>query len=507
MNFLKYTIISLILLIVGCSPNSFTDRGKGGQEKTEENKQQFKPLRAKFKPLHAIKNPARGFWVEKTHVGLQGIAVLPLSDNWIKKMNKRDHTFDDNLSLVQLYIYLTQYVGEKIPNKALDALDKLFDQAKKKGYKFVLRFAYDYNGHITNATYKDVFRHLHNLAPFIKSHKGMIAVWQRGFIGMWGEGHGSPMAHNYRGWAKMELNIFQGRQITERYPPDKSRLDRFLTDKYMRRIGYNNDFFTASEHPLAKGNDYVLGTPIYRQVTKQSPHLMVVGEMPWETDGKWGLNKIISVKKILQIFRDHHYNMFSVTHNNGLNIKHWKNYYLTPSMLDQLNIVYNINYFKNKSGNIVKRTAYEFIRDHLGYRLLFDFKATTISVNQGILKYNIVFENTGFSAIHNPRPVYLVFIDGNGKIAKKEKLDTNPDKWQPYNPDANNYQLLQHQIKGRLDVSSLTGKFKVGLWLPDPANGLKKKAQYDIIFANRNLIIWEDANNQYRINILGSVEL
>src|SRR5690606_15765402 len=155
------------------------------------------------------------------------------------------------------------------------------------------------------------------------------------------------------------------RQTTIRYPVQKDKIR--LEKPYLDRIGYNNDYFTASEHPRAPDNDYVFGTPIYEQVKKEAPYVKVIGEIPYAEATEWGLHTIISVPNSLRALRDHHYSLFDITQNNELNIKHWKSYMLTPQQLDELNLLYDASYFE-EAGKAVGRSAYDFIRDHLGYR-------------------------------------------------------------------------------------------------------------------------------------------
>ena len=60
-------------------------------------------------------------------------------------------------------------------------------------------------------------------------------------------------------------------------------------------------------------------------------------------------------------------------------------------------------------------------------------------------------------------------------------------------------------MKGSTTVSGLKGNFKVGLWLPDPTPPLELNAKYTIRFANKGLVIWQDATKRYTVNVLGTV--
>ena len=459
--------------------------------------------------ISPLPNPERGFYMEDMFYAssLQNPfnKSYSYSKNWIGSITNRDLAQKDKVSLIQLYIYLTDYVGKPIPQVAFDNMQKLFDDAKANGFKFILRFAYDTQAGETVADFSDVNRHIDQLEPFIKMNMGLIDIWQMGFVGAWGEGHSSSMTSDMAGWSnliKRELDIFENRQVTIRTIEQKNGLT--LSDDYKKRVGYNNDFFTGSQHPLAPGNDYVKGSSDYQQVAAESPYLKVVGEMPYSGSGEWYLNDVIPMGAVLSTFKEHHYSSFSISHNLKPNIDFWKTIPINSDSLKAYNILFNEEYFTDDKGEPCYRSLYDFIRDHLGYRLYIDPDKTNFSIQNGNLSYNIEIQNCGFSAIHNPRPVYLVFIGSNGMDNFKVALDTNPTDWQPYAPNGDTNTILNYQIKGQVAVT-LKGNYKVGLWMPDPTNLLKDNASYCIQLANRNLSIWEDDANKYKVNILGSL--
>jgi hypothetical protein len=75
------------------------------------------------------------------------------------------------------------------------------------------------------------------------------------------------------------------------------------------RIGYANDYFTAGEHPLAPGNDFVPNTDDYKQITEEVKvnNFYMSGEIPYNEDTEWGLAELISPIKSLRILREHLY--------------------------------------------------------------------------------------------------------------------------------------------------------------------------------------------------------
>lgn len=458
--------------------------------------------------ITAIRNPERGYNLESNYFihNLQNpwhnVAYPNL---WIPDIETRFNAKADSLTLSQLTFYLSDFVGKDISQQAFDNMQQVFDNAKDLGYKLHIVFAYDYNPYATEAAFTDVFRHLEQLKPFIEKNIGLIDVWRMGFIGAWGEGNQSPMSTDWANKAKLVksiLDAYPERFMALRYP---SHLARFiaqgLTDEYAARVGYTNDYFTASEHPRAPENDYTFGSADYAQVQEKGPFVKVVGEIPYDEATEWGLDFLISVPNSMRALKEHHYSAFDITQNNELNFANWKRHELKPDDLKAANVLFDDSYFRNKEGKLVARSAYQFVRDHLGYRLYIDAENTKLNANGGQLDYEIIVYNTGFSTILNPRPVKLVLLDEQGNIAHTATLENvDPRTWQPYDPQKNDYKQIYHEVKGSIPVT-LSGKYKVGLWLPDPTDQLKDIAVYSIEFANTPVI----RSPEYRINVVGEV--
>ena len=458
----------------------------------------------------AIRNPERGWLLESNYFvhDLQnpfnpGVYFPEL---WIPYVETVNNTQADSLSLTQLTFYLTGFIGKDISQTGLDNMQRVFDSVKEKGYKVHLSFAYDYD-QATGAAFTDVFRHLDQLTPLIRKNLGLIDFWKMSFIGTWGEGNGSPMSDDWPNktlLVKAILDAFPDRFMGLRYP---SHLARFvelgLSDEYVRRVGFENDYFTASEHPLAPGNDYTFDSADYRLVQEKSPYVKVAGEIPYDEDTQWGLHELISVPNSIRALKEHHYSAFDVTQNNSLNLAHWKRYELTPEMLKNSRVLFDESYFRTPEGKLVARSAYQFVRDHLGYRLYVDTAATRLQASGGCLDYRITVYNTGFSAIRNPRPVKLVFVDEAGRLASTVDLDgVDPRNWQPHDPATGDFKQLYHTFTGQVSPG-VSGTFQVGLWLPDPTEPLRELADYSVVFANTEVI----RTPEYRVNIIGEVDL
>lgn len=463
--------------------------------------------------IKPLQNPDRGFHLESNYF------VHNLTNPFNKAevypagfINDRETAFktkDDALTLTQLYFYLTDYLNKDIPDEAFANMKKVFDEMQTKGYKAILRFAYNETGLGTSAgeNVATITRHLQQLKPFIEEYKGQIAVWQVGFLGAWGEWHNTPIkdqADRNNIVNEFFKTLPEGYFAQLRYPDLKNELT-LDNPANLTRIGFNNDYFTAGEHVKAPGNDFVPGDKWYKQACDESPYFFMSGEIPYPENSEWGLHSKISVSTSLKCLRDNHYSAFDVTQNNNLNIQNWKNTKVYPQLLKSLKILFSEDYFVTEEGN-VSRSAYEFIRDHLGYRLNV-LPSTTIKANGGTLDYKIEFTNTGFASILVTKIPYLVLIDGNNKVVKEIQLDSKPIEWQPFNPKLNTYDVLIHKIEGSI-ASGVSGKHKVGIWIPDFDERLKYNNLYDVKWVENSIVKHvKDADNKYLINVIGEVDL
>ena len=457
-----------------------------------------------------LRNPDRGFHLESNFFvhnfrnPFNAAEVFP--DSFIDRNLKRFDADRDSLTLTQLYLYLSEYVDRDIPQEAFDNMQKVFDEMKSKGYKAILRFAYNYKGlnYTGGETAEMIARHLEQLKPFILENIGLIAVCQTGFIGAWGEWHSSPLSTDQNAKDRLVnglLDIFPEEYSIElRYPAQK-RLLTLDNPEDWGRIGFSNDYFTAGEHPLAPENDFVPGDESYAMVLRDSPGFFMSGEIPYAENTEWGLHKVISVDKTLQIMRDHHYSAFDITQNHELNISHWKKTPLTPERLDSLEVIYDPGYFQDSTGSLVARSVYDFIRDHLGYRL--NLCSSSFEKTGKGVSYEVVFTNTGFAAVMNPHQVHLVFINDNGKIVEDHILaEADPKSWQPYCPQSGNHAVLRHALRGTADVRLGHGAYVVGLWMPDASESMHGFPAYDIKWADVPLMYIDGK----AVNIIGRIE-
>ena len=478
--------------------------------------------------MEGIYNPERGFRLE--------VAVDVAEKNYLWNPKKypditsylekeSDFYAADSISLVQSYFYLTGYVGKDLSAEAFQTMNTYFNALRKAGKKAVLRFAYesDFNGRAAlGPTKEELIRHTVQLKPFLEKNKDVIQVVQAGMIGAWGEWHSS-----YRGLEKsndIKRTILQsicrmtpiGRAIQIRVPEYKNLLDPASAD--YKRVSFHDDFIVLKKHRW--DGEMSEGTPAFDQIVRESPYLPVDGELPW---GSWSMNEdpddpnagwiINGVDAARRMFLQH-YTSLSAIHNykekdtkDKYSMMYWKETPITEAFLMENRMPVSDGYFRKKDGTPVQRMAFDYIRDHLGYRIeLQELNIRPLNGKQkGKMSVEISLINRGFSTLFNEHPVYLVVLDPNGKVCYTQLTSADVHTWQPSDPKDAHCTPLVHKIMTDLSLPrgmTLQRSYKLGLWIPDGSEELKYNPRYAVRCANGDVEWMCAGDGKYGINIL-----
>lgn len=431
----------------------------------------------------------------------------------------------DSVSLVQSYFYLLGYAGKNLPAEAFQRMDIYFNALRKAGKKAVLRFAYelDFNGRAKEGpTKEDILRHIVQLKPFLEKNKDVIYVLQAGMVGAWGEWHSS-----YRGLENSEdtiRTILQNickmaptnRAIQIRLPKYKNLLDTASAD--YKRISFHDDFIIDKPHHW--DGDMSDGTPAYNQIVRESPYLPVDGELPW---GSWSMNEdsndpvggwlIDGVATARRLF-EQHYSSLSAIHNYKENdgkqkfsMMYWKETPITETYLKENRMPISDGYFRKKDGTVAPRMAFDYIRDHLGYRI--ELQKLDVHPLSGKQKKTLSVElsliNRGFSTLFNEHPAHFVVLDKDDKVCYTQLCNADVHSWQPYEPTDTLCKPLVHKVTADISLPEnlrLKKGYKLGLWIPDGSERLKYNPRYAIRCANGDIQWLCTKDGKYGINVL-----
>ena len=378
-----------------------------------------------------LANPERG-WRFEIKVGMESGERSSRRDNWPFPRYRRD-----GITVTQSYCYLTKYCDTDIPQSKLDALQKDFDHAREEGVKFLLRFAYETDTSRQKGPYLTrILAHIKQLKDIVNRNADVIYSLQIGWVGAWGEFHASMSG--------IENDPKQVSQVVaatlDILPPNRSTMMRtmLLREQALRelngrekdRIGFFNDATLANNvdsgtflgYPdklekmwwgdILWGKYAENGNYHYELAKRMGPSAPVDGELFW-TQSRVDLVRENALAAILR-FRDHHYTTFSVVHGNSEldmlqepgSIDRWKRSPVTVEFLSAYGIDCDPGYF----AGVPYRTAYDFIRDHLGYRLV----AKAAGCEDGMER--VLVHNYGVAAPVNPRNAYFAVVSEDGSV-------------------------------------------------------------------------------------------
>jgi hypothetical protein len=190
-------------------------------------------------------------------------------------------------------------------------------------------------------------------------------------------------------------------------------------------------------------------------------------------------------------------------------VKYWKKTPVTEKFLKEHKMPYAPNYFRKKDGSKAARTVFDYLRDHLGYRLeLSKFKTKKQWDTRKTNRIELSVVNRGFSTLVNDHPVYFVLIDASGHIAYRIRTRTDPQLWQPYRPNDKLKLPLTHTVKVDITMEAGSvdkGAYRIGLWIPDGSEQLMFDYRYAIRCANHDVEWWVSPDKKYGVNILTTI--
>lgn len=475
-------------------------------------------------------NPGRGFRLE-TAVDVKYDTIQP--EKQLAALSEKYAA--DSVSLSQSYLYLTYLAGKPLSETNFHTMQRYFDELQRLGKKAVLRFAYekDFMGRApVGPTKEQIITHLEQLKPFLEKNKDLILVVQAGLVGAWGEWHSSVHGlenskETLRDILKKLLEVVpEEKQVQVRIPAYKNLLKEEAT--LYKRVSFHDDFIVI--RPDRWDGEMHEGTVHFNQMVQESPYLIVDGELPW---GFWSVGAdpdspsagwiIDGMQTARRLFLQH-FTSLSVIHNYKeqhpnrtfdennppeYSMRVWKKTMITENSLNQYHMPVSENYFRKKDGSAVQRSVFDYIRDHLGYRIELQSLQLPRKLEKGkknLLRLELI--NRGFSTVHGEYQICFVLIDKEGHITEFPTI-ASPKTWQPYQPEDTTCTPLIHTVELALNVpdSLSKGNYRLGLWIPDNSHRLKYDSHYAIRCANRNINWQVLQNGKLGVNVLTDIEI
>jgi len=362
---------------------------------------------------------------------------------------------DQGIRLAWARIMLDRFVEQPLDDAALATIRRQFDELRAAGLKAIVRVTYNENREGRDASIAMMDTHLGQLAPIFRENEDVIAFFEAGLIGAWGEWHSSASRHD----------TLQGRAavwslIKKHYPPCVPVLIRRPDFVYelegaglpladgaafscspAARIGHHNDCWLSSDtdtgtYPSAAERERWIAT--LERDTRFVP---------------WGGETCRPCE----------------VSNCATALAEGRRLHAT-----YLNRDYN-----TKAIDLLKPCWDELVRS-LGHRFAMVRADIPESVVPGEpFAVSATIANRGWAPVYRERPVVLRLLDANGAvIAEAPCADADPRRWLPESGEI----VVDAELT--LPATVATNAVGISLWLPDRSPRLRERADYAIRLAN-----------------------
>ncbi|HEY8143546.1 MAG TPA: DUF4832 domain-containing protein [Kofleriaceae bacterium] len=402
-----------------------------------------------------FRNPERGFF--------RTIDLIAGGEaRWVRRTG---HT------LAQAIVRLDDYRDRALDGAFLTALRAGLADVRRAGIKVVLRFAYN-DSFDEDASRSRILGHINQLAPILADNADVIAVMQAGFIGAWGEWHSSTNGLDNdvdRGVILHALldALPPSRAVQVRTPMFKDAIlpggpldaDEAWSEEDRARVGHHNDCFLADDSDYGTYDDPVATWKQY--VAQDGRYLPIGGETCAVNSPQTDCDEAVASMESL----------------------HWSHI--------------NEEYNQDVLGAWDDQGCGDEVRRRLGPRLALVRATLSEAVAPGgALDVELEIENQGFSAFYNPRPIHLVLRRGDRR-------------WDVALTGADARELLPGvtTLSAHLQIpadAEPADDYRLALWLPDAAPGLRGDRRYSVRLANRN--VWDASEGDNVITSALSVD-
>jgi hypothetical protein len=403
----------------------------------------------------AFPNPERGFYA-------------PRMSN---RMTRLDGLRERGMTLLLVEVDLKAFKERDLTPEKLDEVQGAFAAVRRHGLKAIIRFAYGFTGRDYRSDPKDMDRilgHIRQLGKVFRENHDVLFGVQAGFLGPWGEWHGSnwgdPPSLQARRTVLFALLAAVPEPITVHV-----RRPMFIRDIFAGEPG-GSDLTEATAYGgsalsrIGWHDDALLSLPTDMGTYAQSGWDRE-RELRWCADhGRFtpfGGETVPSSSRtpIAQVVRE-----LELLHATYLN----SNYH--QGTLDGW-----------RKATYQGATGFEHVERRLGYRLVADRLRITKAVDPGgTLRVELDVHNVGFASPHMPREVTLVLNQGD-RTHRVALNDADPRRW---TPEAGTVSL---RSAVPVPADARGGRWRLALQLADPSPSLHSDGRYAIRLANDDI--------------------
>jgi hypothetical protein len=446
------TVFGASLGVLGLAFPLLTAEPKGGQDGWKE---------CRFAAgLETFPNPERGFYAPRMS----------------RRLGRLDGLRQEGITLLLLEMDLRDFKDRDLSREKLDELRQALTAARRAGLKVIFRAAYGFTSRDYRADPKDMDRilgHVRQLGAVLSDQREVLCCVQAGFLGPWGEWHGSNWGDPPSLEARRTLLV----ALHDAVPapiPIQIRRPMFIRDVFadeplghdlsemtaysgsrLSRTGWHNDALLSL--PSDMGTYAERGWDRERELSwcKQHGRYTPFGGETVPSSEKTPIDQVVRELELL------HASYLNSAYHRGT-LEKWR------------------------ATDYQGENAFRQIERRLGYRLVAERLRYTAPVKAGeVFQFELDLRNVGFAAPFLPREVALVFF--RGKDSHRVVLtEADPRRWSP--------EVGVVQLKGtcRIPAGLAAGPWRLALHLADLSPGLRDDGRYAIRLANRELAFAED---------------
>jgi hypothetical protein len=434
-------------------------------------------------------------------------------------------------------VWLDEYCNRPLDPILLTRLERSLDVFRRAGVKLQIRFAYELDDSKTAGPDLAILKgHWVQLKPLLAKNYDILTAVQLGCIGRRGEG---PNATRLP--ADVATHAALLRDAFSALPPDRALLIQSPT---MRE-----DLFTELKWPtrLNQGTAFEKGNPSARTGQVNANFLVDMKHggqfeadigganaewqkmcaetlwVPYDADlsaraaeGKvaadgWLVAQAASNERATTLGLSHGWSESSPDRKEGI-VDGWKKQLKTKAEVKALGLSVSDGYFTDSKGNEVPRSAFDYLRDHVGYRYELLSASWPVKVKQGKdfeIKLRLV--NRGFAICPTPRGLSLAYVQTPQKytLAPGEGESFDIRRVLP-NAALQNTETGQEITIRAIAPKDIQGKHQLCVIFPE-LNATKFPYKQDqrnqVRFANRDAAAWQSNDRLYQGSLLGEIDV
>lgn len=437
--------------------------------------------------LNTILNPDRGFYT------VSYISISESTDSFFTDMDSVcSNAIREQKKILHLRINIGQLSGNvnssgidrKFTNEQLTELNAIFSKIRYYNLNAIVRFAYDFNGNTNKEpkSFDTIESHISQLSTVFQTNKDVITCVEAGFIGPWGEMHDGGDYQQDRYYKKLIEDLLDNTPTTMTVNVRKPYFYKLVlgslnnTSNNKLRVGIFNDGYLGSATDLGTFDGDTSREDFINWMKTQGKYTYYGGEVT-----KFATTSS-SYNSEDEAWSESGYAISEMpnTHTTYINGK------FNSSILTDKWKAQNYN---NSNSEYNNQTAYKYIEDHLGYRLVLRNSKISETVKQGeICGAKLKIENVGFGNIIRNQIVSVILSNGTKYYKTRVNIDAKSlESGKTSNVD------FYYYIPSSIDA----GDWNVYLKIESCDN-----SNYVIKFANEN--IW---NSNLDANLIGKVTI